>query len=262
MRAQQKISVTLDPPDVSTTPSNAPGRYLVRMAENASELASAFKLRHDVFDVELGGKSASQKSPALEFDAYDFKCRHLIVICRDTNTTVGTYRLNSIETAGSTPGFYSATEFNLGDLPDSVLEYGIEIGRACIAKEHRNTKVLFLLWKSLLDYLHTTQKRYFFGCCSLFTRDAETGRQAYEQLRRGGYLDNKISLKPIRNGLGLPKRFDDRKNIELPNLFKMYLRLGAKVCSPPMIDSEFGTIDFFVVFDVKNLNDKYRRMFR
>jgi putative hemolysin len=39
------------------------------------------------------------------------------------------------------------------------------------------------------------------------------------------------------------------------------LRIGAKVCGPPMIDREFGTIDFFVVFDSERLNEKYRRMF-
>ena len=41
----------------------------------------------------------------------------------------------------------------------------------------------------------------------------------------------------------------------------MYLRIGARVCGPPMIDREFGTIDFFVVFDVADLSSKYRRMF-
>jgi putative hemolysin len=41
----------------------------------------------------------------------------------------------------------------------------------------------------------------------------------------------------------------------------MYLRIGAKVCGPPMIDHEFGTIDFFVVCDTHQINEKYRRMF-
>ena len=51
------------------------------------------------------------------------------------------------------------------------------------------------------------------------------------------------------------------ERIELPALFNMYLRIGAKVCGPPMIDREFCTIDFFVVFDVTKMNKKYRRMF-
>lgn len=236
------------------------GRYEVRLAKNASEIASALKVRHEVFNVEIGGGPASQTGSNLEFDAYDFKCRHLIVIDRDTGSTVGTYRLNTIETAGSSRGFYSAKEFTIDDLPADVLLLGIEIGRACIARDYRNTKVLFLLWKGLLAYMEHTGKRYFFGCCSIFDADAETGRKAFRQLYRDGHFHEYFSVKPIRNGLSLPNTADD-EHIELPALFNMYFRLGARVCGPPMIDRDFGTIDFFVVFDVKNLNEKYRRMF-
>jgi len=49
--------------------------------------------------------------------------------------------------------------------------------------------------------------------------------------------------------------------IELPALFTMYLRLGARVYSQSMIDREFGTIDFFLVSDVGDMTEKYRRMF-
>lgn len=31
--------------------------------------------------------------------------------------------------------------------------------------------------------------------------------------------------------------------------------------APPMIDREFGTIDFFVVFDAQAMSSRYRRMF-
>jgi len=49
--------------------------------------------------------------------------------------------------------------------------------------------------------------------------------------------------------------------IELPALFTMSLRLGGGVCSQPMIDREFGMIDFFLVSDVGDMTEKYRRMF-
>jgi putative hemolysin len=41
----------------------------------------------------------------------------------------------------------------------------------------------------------------------------------------------------------------------------MYLRIGTKVCGPPMIDDEFGTIDFFFVFDREAMTDKCRKTF-
>ncbi len=244
----------------SDFPVFASGRYELRLAKNASETASALRLRHEVFNVELGSEKASPTGAGLEFDAYDFKCRHLIVIDRNTGSTVGTYRLNTTESAGSIDGFYSASEFTIEDLPEDVLRHGIEIGRACISKAHRNTKVLFLLWKGLLAYLERTSKRYFFGCCSIFDANPETGRKAFRQLSRDGYFHEQLTVKPIRNGLCLTDTTDG-KDVELPALFNMYLRLGARVCGPPMLDRQFGSIDFFVVFDLREMNDKYRRMF-
>lgn len=236
-------------------------RYTVRLAEDSLEVESALRLRYDVFNVELGGREAAAGEAGLEFDAYDFKCRHLIVVSRETGETVGTYRLNSIETAYSTHGFYAANEFTIEDLPREVLHEGIEIGRACIAREHRNTKVLFLLWKALLAYLEQSGKRYFFGCCSIFTQDADTGRKVFRQLIRDGHIHENFSVMPCHNGISLLGEDGDADKVELPDLFNMYLRIGARVCGPPVIDREFGTIDFFVVFDVMEMTEKYRRIF-
>ena len=235
-------------------------RYEIRLAEGAHEVASALRLRHRVFNVELGGQAESVHERSLEFDAYDFRCRHLIVIENKTGETVGTYRLNTIETAGDAHGFYSSNEFTIGDLPAEVLQNGVEIGRACIASEHRNTKVLFLLWKGLLQFLETSRKRYFFGCCSMFTQDERTGAAAYRQMLRDGHFHDHFWVAPCKNSVNLIDNGDE-STVERPSLFNMYLRIGAKVCGPPIIDRDFGTIDFFVVFDVTKMNEKYRRMF-
>ncbi|MEO7660268.1 MAG: hypothetical protein ABIV48_11700, partial [Pyrinomonadaceae bacterium] len=89
----------------------------------------------------------------------------------------------------------------------------------------------------------------------------DVGRRAFDHLKIGGYLDPQFRVKPIRNELISDDRTAIGEKVELPNLFRMYLRLGARVCSSPMLDPEFGTIDFFVVFDSKRMNRKYHRMF-
>ncbi len=236
-------------------------RYTVRLANGPKEIESAFRLRHQVFNVELRGLEVSEADQGLEFDTYDLKCRHLVVVANDTGETVGTYRLNSLETAHSTCGFYSANEFTIEDLPHELIERGIEIGRACIAREHRNTKVLFLLWKGLLNILEGTRKRYFFGCCSVFTQDARVGRKIFAKLSRDGHIHDHLKVRPCRNPLSLVGDLGDAGDIELPALFNMYLRLGARVCGPPMVDREFGTLDFFVVFDLMEMSQKYKGMF-
>src|SRR5688572_29270159 len=176
-------------------------RYIVKVAETGAEVESALRLRYEVFSVELTGQKPDADPSRLEFDEYDFKCRHLLVIDRETKRTVGTYRLNSIETACSLRGFYSYGEFTIEHLPADVLNHGVEIGRACIAPEHRNTKVLFLLWKGLVAYLQTEGKRYFFGCCSIFTLDPAVGERAYKHLAAGKHIHASYSVAPRRNAL-------------------------------------------------------------
>jgi putative hemolysin len=61
--------------------------------------------------------------------------------------------MQTAEMADSRGGFYSEQEFDLGMLPPSVIASSVEIGRACIAREHRNGRVLHLLWRGLATYL-------------------------------------------------------------------------------------------------------------
>ena len=119
-------------------PEIADGRYVARIARSPLEVEAALRLRYEVFCVEINGESAADRT-LLEFDEYDFKCRHLIVVDTTTSQTVGTYRLNSFEGAGGMRGFYSYGEFGIESLPGEVLREGIEIGRACVAPAHRNT---------------------------------------------------------------------------------------------------------------------------
>ena len=208
MRATQRVRVSAaaqfqrdDRPPIQGNVDLQIDRYEARLARNSREVASALRLRHAVFNVELGGRTDPSDRSHLEFDAYDFKCRHLIIVDRETGATVGTYRLNTLETVGSYDGFYSANEFTIQDLPVYLMHSGIEIGRACIAVEHRNTKVLFLLWKALLTYLNESGKRYFFGCCSIFTKDIEVGRKAFGQLIRDGHCHERFRVEPKHDAL-------------------------------------------------------------
>lgn len=237
-------------------------RYSVRIAQTQNEIESALRLRHEVFNVELAGLKDFENTGGMEFDRFDFYCKHLIVVETRTRRTVGTYRLNTLETAGKPKGFYSYGEFSIEDLPAEVLADSIEIGRASIDREHRNTRVLFLLWKGLASYVKQTGKRYFFGCCSIFTKNPEIGRRAFGQLKSTGYLHEQFRVEPRKEKISGVEDFAENPNrVELPMLFEMYLRIGAKVCGAPTLDREFGTIDFFVIFDLTTLDRKYRRMF-
>jgi putative hemolysin len=49
--------------------------------------------------------------------------------------------------------------------------------------------------------------------------------------------------------------------VDLPRLFKIYLRHGARVCGPPALDRHFKTIDYLVVLDVNELDPQIRGLY-
>ncbi len=229
-------------------------QYTVSVAREQRQITELLRLRYQVFNVELGGANANFF--ALETDEFDATSHHLIVTENKTGKIIGGYRLRTAEMRE----FYSAQEFNLNDLPQKVLDKSVEIGRACIAIEHRNGKVLSLLWKGLAQYLRKTNKRYFFGCCSIFSTDYADGIRAFQQLEKGGFMHEEFKVSALEKIVFRNCR-PNREEIELPKLFKTYLKIGAKVCSAPVLDAEFGTLDFFVICDSQKINQKYRKIF-
>ena len=63
----------------------------------------------------------------------------------------------------------------------------------------------------------------------------------------------------VREYLEGDKKAELRKWI--PPLMKGYLRLGARFSYEPVLDKEFGAIDFLVVFNFDEMDHKYARHF-
>jgi putative hemolysin len=240
------------------------GKYVARFASTNEEIDAALRLRFEVFNLELNEGLESSYITERDEDEFDSTCHHLIVVEKETNNVVGTYRLRTGEMANIAHGFYTETEFDLSLLPTEVIKDAVEIGRACIERNHRNARVLFLLWKGLAMYLTETKKRYMFGCCSLMSQDCTESKRALRQLKRDGHLHETLRVTPRPECTCRPEDFhspDTDQELELPRLFGTYLRIGAKICGEPAIDRQFKTIDFFVIFDAKEMPEKYREMF-
>lgn len=237
-------------------------KYVVRFAQTLAEVDAALKLRFEVFNLELNEGLDNSFITGRDEDEFDATCHHLIVVDKSSCEVIGTYRVRTSEMAGSYDGFYSAGEFNLSELPRNVLEESIEIGRACIAREHRNTTVLFLLWQGLAMYMMQTKKRYLFGCCSLTSQDCRDGLKLFEQLESKGYMHPTLYVSPVPECECDETAFDKSwGEVKIPKLFQTYLRFGAKVCGLPAIDRQFKTIDFFVIFDVEKMDARTKQLF-
>jgi putative hemolysin len=239
------------------------GRYLVRFVRTSEELDAALRLRFEVFNLELGEGLTSSFQMGRDLDQFDETCDHLIVSETETDRVIGTYRMQTNEMAAAGGGFYTGAEFDLSRLPSDLLAEGIELGRACIAQSHRNTQVLFLLWKGLATYVSYKRKRYLFGCCSLTSQDENEGRRVMELLKTQGHLHPNLFAPPNPGYECEAKDLTlvEAENVKLPRLFRTYLRYGAKVCSPPAIDRQFKTIDFLVLFDIAQMSERTVQMF-
>lgn len=236
-------------------------RYEVRFARNAAELDELLRLRFEIFNLELEEGLESSYETGRDEDEFDPFCHHLIVTERASGRIIGTYRLQTSAMAERHIGFYSDAEFDLSLFPEAVLADSVELGRACIAAEHRNTQVLFLLWKGLAQYMAVTDQRYLFGCCSLTSQDPAEGWAVMELLERRGQVHPEIHTAPR-------PEFECRRDgpafagkVKVPKLFRIYLRHGALVCGPPAIDRRFKTIDYLVIFDVATMSENQFRIF-
>ena len=250
-----------DRPSVAPDDVIEGGRYTARFARDPDDLDAVLRLRFEVFNLELGEGLAASFETGRDHDRFDEACHHLLVEDRHSTEVVGTYRLQTPAMAQRAAGLYTATIFDLDAMPEAVMASAVELGRACIASGHRNTGVLFLLWKGLARYVAFNRLRFLFGCCSLTSQDPAEGWAAHRLLAKKGHLHTAIHLGPTPEHVCPPVADDDGTRVKLPKLFRTYLRHGATICSTPAIDRAFGTIDFLALLDVARLSDRQVRLF-
>lgn len=228
------------------------GAYALRFGRCDEDLDAVQRLRFEVFSEEAGERDFEEEGR--DADPFDPTFHHLLVFERRSGRLVGTYRLQTAEMASTAIGFYSATELDLSPLPAEILAQGVETGRACVAREHRNGRVLRALWRGIATYLRHNDKRYLFGCCSLPTTEAEVALRTWASLLSDGAFHP--SLRAIPRVPLLAEVPAPGAPVPYPPLLKGYLSLGARVCSAPVLDADFGTIDFFIVLDVHDVEPR------
>jgi putative hemolysin len=238
------------------------GNYSLRLAETREDRLAACRLRFRVFNVELGEGLESSYETGLDTDRFDPVCDHLVVEDKLSRRVVGTYRMQSGQTAARCLGYYSEQEFNLA--PYEPLRSGVlELGRAAIDREHRTPEVLTLLWRGIAQYAHDLGLRYLLGCSSLNSTDPAEGWQMYRQLE-GYRVSSEFQTTPTAAyecAIEQSETQGDAVPVKVPKLLKTYLAIGARIAAPPAWDREFHTIDFLTLLDLKLLSASARNRF-
>ena len=237
----------------------SPAHYTTRIAKTSDEIRAAQVLRFEVFNLELNEGLQESYATGLDEDPFDAFCDHLIVKHLPSSQVVGTYRMQPGLSAAAHLGFYSAQEFEF-DVFERLRREIVELGRACVQRQHRNLIVLGLLWKGVADYAREKQARYLLGCSSITSQDPAVGASAYADLCRHHLVSHEYRTRPRpESECCLEALAADPAKI--PKLLRAYLTIGAKICGPPALDREFRTIDFLTMLDLSALPEAVRQRF-
>lgn len=240
------------------------GCYRAAFARSTRELDQILRLRYEVFNLELGEGLDSNHESQRDLDPYDPQFHHLYVEDTRTEEIIGTYRMQTSAMAEAGLGFYSADEFRFDQLPANIVSNAVELGRACIAKEHRSGRVLFLLWRGMLQYLRFNRHRYLLGCCSLTSQNPAEAEALFRHLRKERLLweDFCLETTPEYTCPQAPEAEIASAAVSIPRLMQMYLDYGARMCSEPAIDHDFKTVDYLALFDFEaQLSPKLSKIF-
>ena len=253
------------------------GSLEVRLAQTAAEVRQAQKLRYRVFYQEGSAiPNPGRLFARRDVDAYDAICDHLLVIDHDSRDSsvhnrpavVGTYRLLRQSLAEEYGGFYTASEFDIGDLVarHANLQF-LELGRSCVLGPYRNKRTVELLWHGISGYLSQYPTDVMIGCASL---DGTEPRQLASSL---SFLHHYARAPEQWRARALPERYVEMNRMSketidpktalrgLPPLLKGYLRLGAYIGDGAVIDHEFGTTDVLIVLPYDAIKERYLEHF-
>ena len=238
--------------------------YIVKTVSNGEELEQCLKLRYNVFHKEYMNK---KRTVGVDVDKLDTVCDHLMIFDKRSNSVIGTYRLNCSK---FTDVFYSTNEFNM----DTVLNIPgtkLELGRACIDKDHRNGVIIALLWRGIAEYIQKTGTKVLFGCGSVKTMDPLEVGLITKHLIDTGSLTEEYGVAPTKKYTmkqlgGVLEYIEANPYVynkeevakKIPALLGSYFKAGAKLAGEPAIDREFHCIDFLTVLKIEDMSPAFK----
>ncbi len=240
--------------------------WTVKLAESPEEYQGMYRLRYEVFALETKNERLLSEF-GIERDRYDQWCEHLIVKDQISGRVVGTYRFLSGDRAVMNEGFYSESEFDFSR-SNWDMQNILELGRSCVAADHRNGRVIQLLWEGIVRYMHDHSFDLLFGCASMEVPNLHDLNTIVSWLKQKGTIRSDYGIRPhathrIHNITDVQVLQADRELFRmLPPLLKGYLSLGAFIAGEPAYDPVFDTVDFLIVMPRGAINPRHlRRLF-
>ena len=233
-------------------------RFTVRFAETEEEKNAAYALRFKDMLLEYRKDATSQDG--LDITEYDAYARQIICIDNDVNEVVGCYRIITSDDLPAGKKFICEEEFVLDTLK-ATGEKLAELSRAVVKKEYRNTAVLMLLLRFVVQHIREEAYRFIIGDASFFGTDKKAYVKELSYLAAYSAIDERYGIKSLeKEQIPLLKagEFDAKEAKHgLPTLIRAYDSFGAKFSVESFTDWEFGSVDVFVLLDTQNYNVSY-----
>lgn len=244
---------------------------LERQTHHASQdMLNAQRLRtlcfSEAFAVEFTGFNPQSEQP-LDSDAFDNYCTHVLIYDDSRRDSYGqplliaTTRLLDRSSAVAVGQFYSENEFKLGQLLGEYPYNVLEIGRTCIHSDYRHLLAINQLWKAIGKIAQQRDVNGFMGCASILLENNNPDVQ--------GWLDNLSDNQklPIKARKKLPPTTAENleltnfhRQLDLPALLKMYIRMGCTVGATACYDSEFNCADVFIWLPFEQIKPRYKHL--
>lgn len=228
-------------------------KYSVGIANTKEELDELYRLRFDIFNIELDEGIPENVKTKKDIDEFDKYCDHLII--KHDNKIIATYRMHPSWKMDKKLGFYTATEFDISKLE---LEKGknLEMGRACIHPEHRGNMLILALWFGIREYCFSNKVEKLFGVASIPRCSEEDLVALYNHLSEKGFVVQTNLVKSL-NPVNLENKGGVFNKELISSLLKGYLKLGAKIYGEPVYDPIFRCYDLLIILDIKHLDWSY-----
>lgn len=224
------------------------GRYRARLADGAADLAAAQRLRHLCFIEQAGGRP---RPDGRDSDAFDARCRHLMIEETQSRRLVACCRLLILENGAAIGDSYSAQYYGLEPLAGYDRPM-VEIGRFCVHPDVTQADVLRLAWGALARCVEEAGAGLMFGCSSFAGTREDPYLDAFALLQERhlaprGWLPRVKAPRVLRFADRLRGRAGDRRLglMRMPPLLRSYLAMGGWVSDHAVIDDDLNTLHVF-----------------
>jgi len=256
--------------------------YVASITDSHTEINAAIRLRFHLYKhcqmpetikKLANGKQhlpkVQPKKQRVSFaDGYDKYTTHIVVKEKNGNTIIAAARLMDSYAAFKLGGFFSETEFDLGNFQNS--EYLAEISQVVIHPEHQNQKVFNVLWGAIGDYCQKNRiDRTILNLTLAITSDTqENSREiVWQDVQYVSQMVGKIKLEnyemlqfkvhPYQN---LPKSTLHLESVvqlhnDLPPMLRYSLNKGGKLCGDAYWDKELSTANVLLQISAFNRED-------